>query len=191
MTNRKKNIFLIQTTIFFVSAGLLYNTYHDDNKQTEVFVEIEAESSSETNSFSDIEYSGFDLTGNRYLLNAGQADFETKTPELINMKEVVAKFYLKDDTILTVTSDTGLYNNITFDMIFNDNVKADYLTHSFVSDLLSYSSSNGKLISTGNVKGKSLNKGEFSADTVEYNIVGKTLNFSMFGRDKIKIKIKN
>jgi len=191
VTSRKKILFLIQLTIFFIAIALLYNTYSDKSKETESLVKIKTTTDSDTNSFTDIEYSGFDLTGNRYVLNAGKADFRTETPELINMRLVNAKFFLKDDTILTVASDKGIYNNITFDMEFKENVKADYLTHNLLSDLLSYSNSNSKLIATGNVRGTSIEKGEFIADNVEYNLKSKTLNFSMFGSKQVNVKLKN
>ncbi len=191
MTSRKKNLFLIQFTIFIVGAALLYNTYRDKNKETETTVKIEANATSDSNSFTDIEYSGFDLTGNRYVLAAEQADFKTETPEFINMKFVVAKFYLKDDTVLIVVSDEGVYNNVTLDMNFKKNVKVDYLTHNLLSDSLSYSNSNAKLIATGNVRGESIEKGEFNADNVEYNLADKTLNFSMFGNKRVNVKLKN
>jgi hypothetical protein len=191
VTNRKKNIFLIQLTIFLVAATLIYNTYRDEKKETENFLKIEAETDPDTNSFNDIEYSGFDLTGNRYVLKAEKATFRTKRPELINMETVVAKFYLKDNTVLTVVSDEGHYNNITFDMDFRENVLADYLTHRIFSDSLSYSSSNAKLIATGNVHGESIDKGEFNADNVEYDLTNKTLNFSMFASKRVNVKLKN
>ena len=191
MTSRKKNILLIQLTIFLIAVALLYSTYLSKNEKTENFVKIEVETSPKTNSFNDIEYSGFDLTGNRYVLNAVQADFKTETPELINMKEVIAKFYLKDDTVLSVVSDEGLYNNVTLDMDFRGNVEADYMTHSLFSDLLSYSNTNSKLIATGNVYGESIEKGEFIADNVEYDLADKTLNFSMFGSKQVNVKFKN
>ena len=191
MTPRKKNIFLIQLTIFLVATTLLYKTYSDKTKKTEPLDKIKAESSTGTNSFTDIEYSGFDLTGNRYVLNAQKADFKTETPELINMKLVNAKFFLKDDTIFTVISDKGIYNTITFDMEFKENVKANYLTHNLLSDFLSYSNLKSKLIATGNVRGTSIEKGEFTADNVEYNLNSKTLNFSMFGSKQVNVKLKN
>jgi len=191
VTSRKKNLFLIQLTIFFVAIALLYNTYRDKNKETETFVKIEAETNLNTNSFTDIEYSGFDLTGNRYVLKAIKANFKTETPELVKMEKVDAKFYLKDGSILTVISEEGLYNNVTLDMNFRKNVKADYLTHILFSDSLSYSSSSAKLIATGNVHGESIEKGEFIADNVEYDLVEKTLNFSMFGKERVNLKLKN
>ena len=191
MTSRKKNLLLIQITIFLVASMLLYNTYRDKNQTTKDFIKLEAETNPDTNNFTDIEYSGFDLTGNRYLLRAKNAQFKTVTPELINMKEVIATFYLKDGKILTVISDEGLYNNITLDIDFKKNVKADYLSHILVSDLLSYSNSDAKLIATGNVRGESIEKGEFRADNIEYDLTSKTLDFSMFGKNQVNVKIKN
>ena len=113
MINRKKKIIFIQVTIFLIAASLLFYTCLNKNKKIEKAVKIELETNPNTNSFDDIEYSGFDLNGNRYTLKAGTADFETETPDSINMIKVVANFYLKNTTVLTVISDTGLYNNIT------------------------------------------------------------------------------
>jgi hypothetical protein len=190
VTSRKKNLLLVQITIFLVASGLLYNTYRDKNVEVETFIKQEAKTSPDTNNFTDIEYSGFDLTGNRYIIKAEQAEFKTATPEIINMKRVLAKFYLKDNTILTVISKEAIYNNVTFNMDFKKNVKADYLTHALFSDLLSYSNSNSKLIATGNVRGESIEKGEFIADNVEYDLAGKVLKFSMFGSKQVNVKIK-
>jgi hypothetical protein len=191
VTSRKKNLFLVQLTIFFVAIALLYNTYRDKNKDSEIFVEAKIETNPNVNSFTDIEYSGFDLTGNRYILTALKAKFKTESPELVDMKGVEGKFYLKDGTVLVVISDEGLYNNVTLDMNFRKNVKANYLSHILFSDLLSYSNSNAKLIATGNVRGESIEKGEFVADNVEYDLLGKNLNFSMFGKERVNIKLKN
>jgi hypothetical protein len=191
VNKRKKNLFLLQVTIFFIATALLYNTYRDKNEKTEIIAEIKDRAAPNVNSFTDIEYSGFDLNGNRYVLKAGKANFKTETPEIVNMKRVISKFYLKDDTILTVVSNKGTYNNITLDMVFKENVKTDYLTHNLYSDILSYSNSNAKLIATGNVRGESIEKGEFKADNAEYNLANKTLNFSMFGNEQVNIKIKN
>jgi len=193
VTSRKKNILLVQFTVFLIAVALLYNTYLNKTNKTEETVKVESEvkTNPNINSFTDIEYSGFDLTGNRYVLKAVNANFKTETPEMINMKEVLAKFYLKDDTILTVISDEGIYNNITLDMKFKGNVEANYLTHILSSDFLSYSNTKNKLIATGNIRGTSIEKGEFSADNVEYNLTDKTLNFSMLGSKQVNVKLKN
>jgi len=191
VTNRKKKIKLIQFIIFFTAILLLYNTYRNKSEQTLDVKKIEAKSDLNTNSFTDIEYSGFDLSGNRYILNAVEADFKSETPELINMKGVFANFYLKDNTILNITSNEGIYNNLTLDIQFKENVKAVYLDNTLRSNYLDYSNSNGKLLATGNVRGESVEKGKFIADNVEYDLTSKDLNFSMLGNKQVNVKIKN
>jgi hypothetical protein len=188
--NRKKKIIFIQVTIFFIALLLLYNTYRDKSEKIEEVVKINIDTEPDVNSFTNIEYSGFDLNGNKYILEAANAKFKTETPEAISMKNVTARFYLKDDTILEVVSDNGLYNNITLDMKFEKNVKAYYLTNTLFSELLTYSNSSGKLLASGNVRGESVEKGEFFADNVEYNFTNKTLDLSMFGEKQVNIKLK-
>ena len=191
MKGRKKKIISVQIIIFLVASLLLYKTYHRENKYVEEAQEVVVANDPNTNSFNDIQYSGFDLSGNRYVLDASNATFKTKTPERINMKGVVANFYLKDNTILTVISDEGLYNNLTLDMEFKQDVKSTYETNTLFSDKLIYFSDNGKLIISGNVRGESIKKGKFFADNVEYNLTNKTLDFSMFNDGQVNIKLKN
>ena len=190
MINRKRKIIIIQLTIFLVASLLLYNTYRDKNKKIVEIPKIEPERDINTNSFNDIEYSGFDLNGNRYILKAGVADFKNENPEKVSMKKIIASFYLKDGTILNVISDEGFYNNITLDMEFKKNVKATYLTNTLFSDKLIYSNTNSTMLASGNVRGEDIEKGEFFADKVEYNLIEKTLNFSMVGKKKVNMKIK-
>ena len=191
MINRRRKIISIQVVIFIIALSLLFVTYRDKNQVTEKAVKIEAEADSDTNNFFDIEYSGFDLNGNRYTLVAGKANFNTNTPEAINMKRVVANFYLKDGTILKVISDEGLYNNITLDMLFKKNVKATYLANTLLSEELDYSSTDGKLLASGNVRGESVEKGKFIADNVEYNLSNNNLDFSMLGDKQVNVKLKD
>ena len=191
MIRRKKKILFIQFLIFLVAFLLLYNTYRDKSEVEEKVIKIQTEYDSDTNNFTDIEYSGFDLNGNRYILNADIAEFKTETPESINLKGVNANFYLKDGSILNVISTIGFYNNITLNMKFEEDVKATYLTNTLFSDSLEFSNSNGKLLATGNVQGESVKKGKFFADKVEYDLTNKTLDFSMFGSKRVNVKIKN
>jgi hypothetical protein len=169
----------------------MYSTYRDKNKKVEETIVPKAETNSEINSFNNVKYSGFDLNGNRYILKADKADFENKTSEIINMEGVVANFYMKDDTILNVISDVGLYNSLNLDMKFEKNVKATYLTNTLLSEQLTYSNSSGKLLASGNVRGESEEKGQFSADNVEYDLTNKTLDFSMLGNKLVNVKFKN
>ena len=191
MISRKRKIALTQLTIFLIASSLLYNTYRDKSEPSKEVLEIKSQENPNTNSFTDVEYSGFDLRGNRYVLNAGTADFKTESPELVDMKNVVANFYLKNGNVLKVISDEGLYNNITLDMEFTKNVKAYYLTNTLFSNKLTYLSSSGKLFASGNVRGESVEKGKFIADNVEYNLSNNNLDFSMLGDKQVNVKLKD
>jgi hypothetical protein len=169
--DRKHKILLIQGIIFFIALGLIYNTYIDKNKVIENNIEkIETQLDPAKNSFEDVEYTGFDLDGNRYSIKAEQADFTTAFPELINMKKMVAYFYFKDNTVL-------------------NNVRADYLSSFTLSDKLNYSSARSKLTITGNVRGESI-QGDIIADNVEYDLTTKIIDFSMFDKNKVNVKLK-
>ena len=82
---------------------------------------------SEEDIFYDVEYTGLDLNGNRYLIKAKETSLDKLKPEIVYMKDVNSIFYFKDNTILYVSADKGIYNNKTLDMTFENNVKADYL----------------------------------------------------------------
>ena len=60
-----------------------------------------------------------------------------------------------------------------------------------LSDQLTYSNSNGRLLASGNVRGESIEKGKIFADNAEYNLTNKTLDFSMFDNKQVNIKLKN
>ena len=79
---------------------------------------------------------------------------------------------------------------VTFLILIRNNVKSTYLTHSLSSDKLNYSNTNGTLIASGNVKGESIDKGEFFADKLEYTLASKILDFSMFGDNQVNLKLK-
>ena len=76
--------------------------------------------------FYNVEYSGIDLNGNRYILKSEEARNENLNQNLVLMKKVSGIFYFKDNTILNIKSDSGIYNNKTLDIIFIGDVKAYY-----------------------------------------------------------------
>ena len=131
MTPRKKKLLSIQLIIFLSAITLLYITYYSNNNtidknQNPDLALTKEDIKTENNTFENIEYKGVDLNGNRYLIKSELANFDTETPEIINMKVMKTIFYFKDGTSMTLTGDYGTYNNKTFDMEFRDNIVAEY-----------------------------------------------------------------
>jgi len=132
MIERKKKIKIIQVTLLFVGMLIIFFTYiKKENISDEKIISSEAqkkikrqmESQSEQDIFYNIEYSGLDLAGNRYILKSNEASNKEDSQEIVNMITVEAIFFFKDGTTLSVFSDEGIYNNKTLDMIFRKNVK--------------------------------------------------------------------
>ena len=104
------------------------------------------------------------------------------------MKYVEANFYFKDDTILKVMSDTGIYNNKTLDMVFEGNVKANYEGSKLLAQKADYSNTRGLLIISDKVKVID-SRGTIVADNLSFDIKNQKLNIASFNDDKINANI--
>mgnify|MGYP001477176881 FL=1 len=193
MTPRKKKLFTIQLVIFLLAISLLYITYNNNSieqKQSPDLVAIKDDPSKESNKFENIEYKGVDLNGNRYIIKSEIANFDTETPEIINMKIMKTIFYFKDGTTMTLTGDYGTYNNKTFDMEFRENIVAEYQNNLLYADNLIYLNTKSLLTIYGNVMTESV-QGNINADNVEIDLSAETLDISMFDEKQINVNLRN
>lgn len=198
MTLRKKKIFLTQLLLFIIGLLMLIFTYlnFDKNSTDGIFkkdtkVEINKNiKNKESNSttFYNITYSGIDLSGNRYILQAKEAKNSDVTNELLKLKNVKATFYFKNDKMLNITSNSGFYNNKTLDMIFENEVNGKYDGSILLAEKAEYFNSKNILIITDNVRVKDP-KGVFSAEKLLFDIKKNTLNISSSERSKVKADI--
>ena len=195
MIGRKKKIRLIQFFLLFFGVLLIYLTYY--NKDTEsdqklVSQEVKKlnveDSSNKGDVFFDIEYSGLDLQGNRYLLKSEEAYVDDTRLEIIYMKNVEAKFYFKDNTTLFIVSDSGVYNNKTLDMKFEKNVEANYLDSDLFAEKAEYSNSKSFLSIYENVRVNDI-KGNLIADKLLFDITSQKLDITSFKDKKINANV--
>ena len=135
-------------------------------------------------------YKKCDKNGNRYILTSKEASFDVNKPEFIEMKIMVAKFFLKDGSILTVTGDSGNYNNQTYDMKFRNNIVAKHYEDFLFGDNLDFFNSKGLLSIYGNVKSDS-RKGNIAADMLKFDLNKKTLDASMFSDEQVQLGLNN
>ena len=199
MIERKKKLRIIQITLLLIGTLILYYTYSNKSKipdeniiSEEIQKKIEKQISEkpiDSDVFYNIEYSGLDLAGNRYILKSKEAFSEKTNQEIVQMKSVEALFYFKDDTILKVRSDFGTYNNKTLDMSFKQNVKATYEGSNLFAQKANYSNKEGYLTISDNVK-ISDSRGTMVADKLYFDIKKQTLNIASFDDKKINANIK-
>ena len=196
--DRKKKIKIIQINLLVIGLAILIFTYLNKSlEKTDEILSVDTKTkikkqledqNPDSDIFYNIEYNGLDLAGNRYVLKSSEAYSLKSNKELINMKSVEAIFYLKDDTILKVKSETGTYNNKTLDMKFDGNVEANYEGSKLLAQKAEYSNSESFLKVSEKVKIKDL-KGTMVADELVFDIKNQKLNINSFNDDKINANV--
>ena len=190
--DRKKKLRLIQFFLLFFGLLAIYLTYYNkelNEDQNSISKKIPKKNQNiseedERDLFFNIEYSGFDLQGNRYSLKSEEAFIDKLNSEIVYMKNVNAIFYFKDNTVLYVSSNNGIYNNKTLDMKFEQNVKANYLSSELFAEKAEYSNSESFLSIYENVRINDI-KGNLIADKLLFDITDQKLDITSFTDGKI------
>ncbi len=191
MNIRKRKIIFFQFFLFVISTLIVYFFYFNKDKVENIEVEnIKTAEDESSNVFNDIEYSGFDLNGNRYYLFSSEAIFDSEKPEIVNMKDVLARFTFKDGSILIVRSKTGLFNNKSLDMFFTENVNSEYNKHKLYSNNIDYLNTKSLLKVYGNVKGSGP-KGKINAENLNFDLKNKTLDISAIENSQVNVNLVN
>ena len=195
MIDRKKKLRLIQFFLLFFGLLIIYLTYYNKEitpEQEKISTKIpetnEGDVSEEKDLFFNIEYSGFDLQGNRYSLKSREAYFDELDQAIVYMKVVDAVFYFKDGTTLYVKADNGIYNNKTLDMKFEQNVKANYMNSELFADKAEYSNTKSFLSIYENVRINDI-KGNLIADKLLFDITSQKLEITSFNNGKINANV--
>ena len=195
MIDRKKKIRVIQIFLLFFGLLIIYLTYYNKEINSEqeltskkIQKKTKDDISQERDLFFNIEYSGFDLQGNRYLLKSKEAYIDEINTEIIYMKGVNAVFYFKDNTTLYVKADSGIYNNKTLDMKFKENVEANYLNSELFAEKAEYSNSKSFLSIYENVRINDI-KGNLIADKLLFDITSQKLDITSFSNGKINANV--
>ena len=198
MTKRKRKLRILQLFLLFLGLTIIFFTYANKEKKTEIVIpksqqekinsQLTDKKLENTDIFYNIEYSGLDLAGNRYTLKSEEAYNNQSNNELINMKFVEAIFYFKDDTILYVKSNEGLYNNKTLDMNFYGNVTAKYQESELFAEKAEYSNLRSFLTISENVEIKDV-KGSVFAEKLLFDIKKQKLNIASFNGGKVSANL--
>ncbi len=186
----------VQLTLILVGFLIIFFTYFfnvgkkqtlKEVKKEEIFQEESIEEG--INKFENVEYEGIDNGGNRFVIGSKYAQFEKESPEVIHMEEINCTFFFKDKTILTIIADTGIFNNVTNDMNFSDNVRMDYLQNVLFSDRALFNNYENQLLVDGNIRGEGP-QANLEADELDFDLNTKNLKISMYNDERVNIKTK-
>ena len=198
MTYRKKKLLIIQIFLFLSGLIVLVFTYYGkgtnknqiitENNKYRVIDQKRSEDN-DKDVFYNIEYAGIDFSGNRYKIKSKEARYSEESTDIVNMKYVEAVFYFKDNSLLKIFSNKGIYNNKTLDVKFEDNVKATHKNSKLFAENAEFSNSKEFLIISDKVKIID-NRGSIKADKLKFDLKNQTLDISSFDQNKISANIE-
>ena len=198
--DRKKKLRIVQLCLISIGILTLIFTYSDKinlKKKSSTAQELKREiddnminnkENANGNVFYNIEYSGLDLAGNRYILKSQSAINNSLDSNLIDMTGVTAVFYFKDGTILKIKSNFGEYNNSTLDINFKSDIKAEYGESTLEAQYAEYSNSQGFLTVTDNVIVNDI-QGNLVADKLLFDIKSQILEIETFNDKRIRVNV--
>ena len=189
----KKKQKRIQVILLFAGVLLILFTYFYPNivkKDIEKDLsELPEELEKNTTYFENLRYEGLFNLDKTFIVNSKKAQINNEEPDIVHMTDMHVILYLKDGRIVNITSDSGKYNKINYDIFFNKNVYATDGETKIYSQYLEMlgNESAVKIYNDVNINyptGTSL-----SADKVEYDFETKYLKVSMFDDKRIKMKV--
>ena len=191
-------IFLILATYFYYPTIIKKQNAQKVDESTAVEEKITkddkieegkkvASDSDKINKFENVEYKGL-YNLDPFEVKSDDAYILEEKPDIVYMKNMLVNLYLNDGRIVTIKSDEGTYNKITYDCLFEKNVRAtDGDTKIFAEnlDLLATEDS----VQIYNSVNLIHTTGSLLADKIDYDFETKFFKVSMFDQEKIKMKI--
>ena len=139
------------------------------------------------NKFEKIEYKGtYNL--DPFIVKSEKAHILTENPDLVYMTKMHVILNLSDGRVVHIKSDKGLYNKMTYDCLFEKNVRATDGEIKILSENLDLLATNDTVEIYNDVNLKH-STGSLVADKIDYNFNTKFFKVSMFGEEKIKMKV--
>tara|TARA_B110000003_G_scaffold268073_1_gene297083 strand:+ start:1639 stop:2250 length:612 start_codon:yes stop_codon:yes gene_type:complete len=187
-------IFLVFYTykIYFKSdANIETNIINDSQEDKGVRSKNEQAKKLEDNSnlIKSLKYVSKDIQGNEYIINSKYSEINLENANMINMTDVDAKIIMFNKEPIFITSKYAKYNNATYETIFFDNVKIDFLDNTINSEKFTISVANNFAKVSQNVVYQN-KEVKLEADTIEIDLITKNSKIFMTKENK-KIKIIN
>ena len=197
--------YFIQFSIMVLIILLIYLTYNYINKsgkdsnivektKSNKLVEKKISKNGETldkNVISQLTYKSLDDNGNVYEINSDSGTIQENDKSTLQLKNVEAKILVYGHGTVYISSDNALYNKVSLDTHFYENVNLIYQDHDIKSNDLFLEYSDKKVKISNNVYYSSENS-KLIADEVTMNLLNKVSKIYMTNKNKkVKAIINN
>ena len=180
-------LFLILATYFFYPK-IIKNKFLEEETVKDDVSKTALTDSKERNTFENVEYKGLYDTNKSFKVKANKAYILIKDPDIIYMTNMHVTLDMDDGKVIIITSDKGIYNKVSYDCFFENNVKAIDGKTTVLAENLDLLATEDSAAVYNNVF-LTNDKGTLRADKVYYDLETKHYQVSMFSDDKVKIKL--
>ena len=140
---------------------------------------IQTKKNKEANIIKDIIYTTKDENGNQYIINAEYGSIDSKNSAIIDMTGVTSTVYLKDKNKILITSEKAVYDDLSYDTKFIENVVVTYESNKIEANNLNLyfsknlmSAYNKVVYNNGNIV--------LSADQIDMDLTTKDIKTFMY-----------
>lgn len=140
---------------------------------------IQTKKNKEANIIKDIIYTTKDKNGNQYIINAEYGSIDSKNSAIIDMTGVTSTVYLKDKNKILITSEKAVYDDLSYDTKFIENVVVTYESNKIEANNLNLyfsknlmSAYNKVVYNNGNIV--------LSADQIDMDLTTKDIKTFMY-----------
>ena len=192
----KTNSKIVQLTLISIGLLLILSTYffypkikENISKENTIQKEmVKTDDEIEGNIFENLEYEGIGHGDKQFNIKSEKAHILTNDPDIVYMTKMKITLYMNDGRIVVVTSDKGKYNKVTYDSYFIGNVKATDGKTVILSENLNLLATEDFASIFNNVV-LTTDEGSLRADQIDYDFMTKRYHVSMFGNEKVRIKL--
>ena len=187
----------LQLTLIFIALLLIITTYFYIPKVKQNKLEEETAQKKEAvdempgveNIFENVSYEGIYQIDNTFIITADRAKILVEDPNIVYMNNMHVTITLQSGQKIIITSDSGRYNKLNYDIFFEDNVNAtDNEIRLFSDNLDLLTDESAKVYNNVLIIDKE--KSYLKADIVKYDFKTKYYKISMFtNSEKVKVKL--
>jgi len=180
-------LFLILATYFFFPK-IIENKFLEEETVKDDVIKTAMTDSKERNTFENVEYKGLYDINKPFKVKSEKAYILIKDPDIIYMTNMHVTLHMDDGRVIIITSDKGIYNKVSYDCFFENNVKAIDGETTVLAENLDLLATEDSATVYNNVF-LTNDKGSLRADKVYYDFETKYYQISMFSDAKVKIKL--
>ena len=180
-------LFLILATYFFFPK-IIENKFLEEETVKDDVTKTAMADSKERNTFENVEYKGLYDINKPFKVKSEKAYILIKDPNIIYMTNMHVTLHMDDGRVIIITSDKGIYNKVSYDCFFENNVKAIDGETTVLAENLDLLATEDSATVYNNVF-LTNDKGSLRADKVYYDFETKYYQISMFSDEKVKIKL--